>query len=94
MSVRAYAEHARRMATAEHTPECVEKRRDALRKAGPKWDVNYDDAGDPVSLSWLGTVPPPNPCPGCVTDAERDLWARLADEAEAYLARDDEETLL
>lgn len=33
----------------------------------------------------------PNPeCPGCVTDAERDLWRRLADEVDAYLGRDEE----
>lgn len=40
------------------------------------------------------TVTHPDPdCPGCVTDADRALWARLADEAAAYLHRHDEEGL-
>lgn len=36
---------------------------------------------------------PRHGCPGCVTDAERALWARLADEADAYLHRHEEEGL-
>ena len=35
----------------------------------------------------------PDPaCPGCVTDADRALWARLADEMEAYMAAGAAET--
>ena len=37
----------------------------------------------------------PNPaCAGCVTPAQRDLWARLADEVDAYLNRHPEEMTL
>jgi hypothetical protein len=37
----------------------------------------------------------PPPCPGCVTDADRALWGRLAAEARAHLDRHaPEETLL
>lgn len=70
-----FRDHARRMATAEHKPECTslipgEWRypRNALSMAGPTW--------------WE-----PPACPGCITDAERVLWARLADETDAYLDR-------
>lgn len=32
----------------------------------------------------------PNPeCAGCISDTDRALWARLADEVDAYLANDD-----
>lgn len=80
-----FAWHCRAMASAEHTPGCVRAYREALRKSGPKWGINYDDAGDPVSMAWLGTVPQPEPCPGCVTDDDRARWAALADEVEAYM---------
>jgi hypothetical protein len=36
----------------------------------------------------------PPPCPGCVTPADRALWARLAAEVDAYLDRNREDTLL
>jgi len=37
----------------------------------------------------------PDPaCPGCVSDADRALWARLADEVDAYLSHDEDEVLL
>ena len=36
----------------------------------------------------------PDPaCTGCVTDADRALWARLADEVEAYLSHEEEGAL-
>lgn len=93
-SLAATRDHARRMATAEHTDDCVRAYRAACRRAGPKWEVDLDSAGDPVSMTWLGTVPRPDPCPGCVTEVDRALWARLADELDAYLADDDEPDLL
>lgn len=43
--------------------------------------------------SFAGYDYPDPACPGCVTDADRALWTRLADEADAWLARDDEEGL-
>jgi len=42
---------------------------------------------------WTKTHPTPG-CAGCVTDEDRALWSRLADEATAYLQHDDQETLL
>ena len=76
------AAHARAMSTARHTPECPP--RDRL----PRWVNEHDD-----DLRIIGGHEGPPPCPGCVTDAERALWGRLADEMEAYMARDDEEGL-
>ena len=44
---------------------------------------------------WSRRFVAPNPeCAGCVNAADRKLWARLADEADAYLDREPEETLL
>lgn len=42
---------------------------------------------------WLKPMHDPD-CAGCVTDDDRALWARLADETDSYLHRDPEETLL
>lgn len=42
---------------------------------------------------WLKATPRPG-CHGCVTDDDRALWARLADETDAYLHLEPEETLL
>lgn len=39
----------------------------------------------PSRWGWAREVHPDPACPGCVTDADRALWTRLADEAEAYL---------
>jgi hypothetical protein len=46
----------------------------------------------PLPINGWSTSGDPG-CPGCVTDADRALWTRLADEADAWLARDDEEGL-
>ena len=62
-----FRDHARRMAEAEHKPECKRPR--------------------PV-YGWATSATPP--CPGCVTDADRALWRRLADEVDAYLTHDEE----
>jgi hypothetical protein len=42
---------------------------------------------------WLKAKPRPG-CTGCVSDDDRALWARLADETDAYLHHEPEETLL
>jgi hypothetical protein len=49
---------------------------------------------NPTPGEWPRWVHPDSACPGCVTDADRALWARLADEVDAYLAPEPEETLL
>lgn len=43
---------------------------------------------------WESWRTPASDCPGCVTDADRALWKRLADEVDSHLARHTEETLL
>lgn len=50
------------------------------------WTHNLNATGRP---GWTQEVEHPVP-----TDAERALWTRLADEADAYLNRHPEETLL
>ena len=48
-------------------------------------------AEDPWGLRYI--VPrwqyPDPDCPGCITDADRATWARLATEIDAYLTTDD-----
>lgn len=74
-------DHCRRMATAQHKPECpsLERRRD-------RWAL----ADDNSHLTWV-PAPPRRECAGCVTDTDRALFARLADEIDRYLgaARDE-----
>lgn len=48
----------------------------------------------PSRWGWALEVHPDPACPGCVTDADRALWAQIAGELEAHLARQTEETLL
>jgi hypothetical protein len=63
-----FRDHARKMAEAEHKPECP--------------------------YGWAdGSGLPDCPCPGCIPDADRALWARLADEVDAYLSHDEEGAL-
>lgn len=39
----------------------------------------------PTRWGWAREQRPDPRCPGCVTDADRELWTRLADEVDAYL---------
>lgn len=43
----------------------------------------------PSTWGWAREIHPDPACPGCVTDADRALWARLATEIDAYLTTDD-----
>ena len=75
--VESYRNHARAMAEAEHKPECERRVPDWLHARDMHfYFTGYDDPG-----------PRPEPCPGCITDDERELWRRLADEADEYLGR-------
>jgi hypothetical protein len=48
------------------------------------------DCAGMVGAVWgLKHVRPDPACPGCLTDADRALWARLAAEIDDYLAADD-----
>lgn len=60
-----FAAHARRMATAQHKPECTSPQRPFF---------GYSTSANPQ-------------CLGCVTDADRAWWQKLADEVDAHLAR-------
>lgn len=87
-----FRDHARAMSTAEHKPECDH----LTAKPPPRWLSLIDDEGyiyamalNPEALSWERPR-----CPGCITDTDRALWDRLANEADAYLDRNREETLL
>ena len=62
-----FRDHARRMATATHTPDCTTLQ--------------------PTRWGGTRTVHPDPTCPGCITDTNRALWVRLADEADNYLDR-------
>lgn len=64
-----FAEHCKRMATAQHKPEC--RTLDWVRRDG--WG----------RTDWVYPAPD---CTGCVTDADRELFARLAAEIDAHMA--------
>ncbi len=85
----AFRDHAAAMAEARHKPECP-----SLRKRRPIYGPDYiGENGKVYGSHQVGWDEPPA-CPGCVTDEDRALWTRLADEADRYLYREPEETLL
>lgn len=71
-----FRDHCRTMATAEHKPGCQEGQADAVRKwtMAQKWGPGW---GEPDEQ--------PTPCPGCNSEADRALFARLAAEVDDYL---------
>jgi hypothetical protein len=77
------ADHARKMSTARHKPECPPRHR------RPQWVNDHDSDG-----LFTGGHEDPPPCPGCVTDADRALWTRIADEIDDYLTPAEEGMLL
>lgn len=78
----AFREHCRRMATAEHKPECPSL--PANIPYWPAWHSIFDEAGNVTALGWNGPPPPPPTCDGCNSDADRALFARLAAEVDEY----------
>lgn len=76
-----FAAHARKMAAAEHKPECKTLRR---------WTSNLRWDSD---LAAFVEMTPRPVCPGCNPAKDRELFARLADEVDAYLRRDEAEDL-
>jgi hypothetical protein len=69
----AFRDHAAEMAAAVHKPDCR-----AWVQRPNMW--GWQDG------RW---VTPDPKCAGCVTDADRATWARLAAEIDAYLTTDD-----
>lgn len=73
----AFRDHARTMSRRTHRPDC------------PLWKK----VGEFAHLCSDSCTHPEPRCPGCVTNADRELWKRLADEVDAYLSRHVEEGL-
>ena len=83
-----FGKHARAMSTRQHTEPCpwvnpAKAKRDSGRAI---WQLAEDQSALHL-VGFEATIPA---CPGCVTDADRALWARLADEVDAYLQEDEE----
>lgn len=78
-----FRDHAAAMARAEHKPECPSLHPVPWPPGG--W-VPTDGEDSMNGLTWIGPPPPPPECSGCLTDADRALFARLAGEVDAYLA--------
>lgn len=82
-----FRDHCRRMATAEHVPECP-----SLTAREPYWPPGGWVLTDPkdamAGLTWIGPKPKwePPTCDGCLSDADRALFARMASEVDEYLA--------
>jgi hypothetical protein len=80
------------MAEADHSPECDQ----AFDLARNRW--NYLRMfGEWLEDRGWGPRPtdPPVRCPGgCITDTDRALWKRLADEADAHLNRHTQDALI
>lgn len=87
-----FRDHCKRMATAQHKPECP-----SLTAREPYWSGwapidpdtgEWDTTGGfPRALGFLGTRPPwkAPKCDGCVSDDDRALFGRLASEADQYM---------
>jgi len=85
-----FRDHCHRMADADHKPDCP-----SLTAREPYWPpggwvATHPDKGEMAGLSWIGPKPawtPPS-CDGCLSDGDRDLFRRLAAEADIYLQGD------
>ena len=87
-----FRDYARKMAGRDHLLDCPSL--EANRPFWQSFETVTSADGQIQALRWMGPPPPLPECDGCVTVAERALWTRLADEADAYLDREPEETLL
>jgi hypothetical protein len=80
-----FRDHCRRMATAEHKPECPS----LGPKSRPVWESVYeDDSGMPCALRLAGFTEPPPRCSGCNSPEDQAMFARLADEVDDYRSGD------
>ena len=75
-----FRDHCRKMAKAEHRPECASLRPE------PYWQP-WALVDDGLALAWRGPKPAwqPAPCDCHLSDDERALFDRLAGEVDAYL---------
>lgn len=95
-----FRDHCREMATIQHAEDCYGAQRvtKVLLRNGRASDLDHDlscaDETAHDAHEWIGDHGfdwfCPGVCGGCVSDADRALWIRLADEIDGYLATDDE----
>lgn len=72
----------------------LERFRDHARRMATAEHVDHCRAKTPLGRrGWWRWAHPDPACEGCVTDADRALWTRLADEIDAYLTDDEQPTL-
>lgn len=74
-----FADHCRAMSTATHKPECK-----GSKPTPPQRSAVITEDGYFGGYRWTTEQPPT--CAGCVTDADRALFALLAAEVDEYLA--------
>ena len=85
-----FRDHARQMSEAGHTSECEQQ----TTRAKNRWS-HFRLFGEWLEEWGKRPAGPPFACAGtCVTDADRALWGRLADEADAHLSRDQQDSLI
>lgn len=77
-------DHFLKMAQSEHLLDCPSVT--AREPFWNAWIVEYED-GQPVAMRWRGPRPkwePPR-CDGCLSDEQREWFARLAGEVTEYV---------
>lgn len=81
-----FRDHARRMATARHQDHCrAERAAMAMRHETVRSCGGREPHDGHKHTRWTYC---PGVCPGCVSDADRRLWAQLAAEVDEHLARE------
>lgn len=72
--------YCRRMSQADHRDDCPSL--GPLPR--PRWRLDDD-----LAVHLDGFTPAPPVCLGCVTPADRELWAQLADDIDEHLEAGD-----
>ena len=81
-----FRDHCRAMADGGHSPDCLVM----TEKARSNWGYFRMFREWPEVWGEQPTGPPTLCGGGCVNSADRELFARLADEVDAYLTDEDE----
>lgn len=92
-----FRDHCQRMADSRHLDDCerIHRVTKALAGYGSEldWTISCADLTGHEPHEWVGDRGfdwyCPGLCSGCMPDAQRALWTRLADEVDAYLSHDD-----
>ena len=94
-----FAEHARRLSKSAHLDDCtrihrIVKRSQWLEDRGLDGTLSCPSEDGHEPHEWIGghgmDWTCPGMCSGCMPDSQSVLWARLADEIDAYLTPADE----